>query len=916
MFAWLNIAASRIRALFSRSRLDQDFDQEVEAHLALFTEENMRRGMTRDEAYRQARIRFGSVTEVKEANREHRGLPHLDTALRDLRYAARMLRKSPGFTSVAILTLALGIGVNTTFFTAFDAVALKPLPVKDPGSVVRVERWFASGSLGNGQYLFSYPEYLDYRDHNRVFSNLIAASWLFSALGELPSENRAIPTGKLTGQLVSDNYFSDLGVTPMLGRTFLPEENRTPGTHPVVVLSYPFWRAQCNADPQILGKAIRLNDTSFTVVGVTDEQFIGTGNPPQIPDFWTPLMMQAQAVPGQDWLNEPGSRWFQFFGRLNPGTGIKQAQAEMTVLAHQFEQAHPPGDKTTAVTVEPATFFGETNNIQFRVFVVLLMLVVGMVLLIACANLANMLLARAANRHKEIAVRLALGAGRWRLIRQLLTESVLLSLSGGLVGLLFSIWASRLLWIGIQQAIQSFLWTKVELVVRMTPDIRVFAYALAVSLVAGIVFGLAPALQSSKRDVSAALKEEGSAFGQRLRKSRLRSILLAAQVGASMLLLVSAGLLVRGLLRSETADTGFETRKVFLVNFNYGSNPAKAHELYKRAIERLETLPEVRFLALADRPPMTGTWTPPVRVDETQGSSNKLPDRTLGNYVSSSYFDTLSIPILRGRTFTRQESETQAKVAVVSESAARRLWPGEDPIGKRAKLDMNFRGKWVEFEVVGVAKTVRSANLSRPDPSMFYLATGSSQLNAILIRLDSDSKNALTPVRNALAALDKDILPSLIMFSLEDGLVQKQRFLAKTYAMFAVMLAVLALALAGVGIYGVMAYSVSQRTREIGIRMTLGATQAEVLKSVILQGMRPVFLGALLGLAGAASVSTILKATLVFPGTPDMFFGVSVFDPLTFIGLSLFLATVALIASAIPARRATKVDPMVALRWE
>src|SRR5882762_10717075 len=346
MFTWMNVAASRIQALFSRRRLDDDFDQEVEAHLEIFAEENMRRGMTRDEAYREARRRFGGVTQVKETQRENRGLPQLDTILRDLRYAARMLRKSPGFTLVAILTLALGIGVNTTFFTAFDAVALKPLPVKDPGNVVRVERWFASGSLGNGQYLFSYPEYLDYRDHNRVFSSLIAASWLFSALGELPSENQATLAGKLTGQLVSENYFSDLGVNAMLGRTFLPEENRTPGTHPVVVLSYQFWRVQCNRDPQILGKAIRLNDTAFTVVGVTDEQFIGTGNPPQIPDFWTPLMMQAQAVPGQDWLNDPGSRWFQFFARLNPGMGIKQAQAETIVLIRQFEQTHAPADKT------------------------------------------------------------------------------------------------------------------------------------------------------------------------------------------------------------------------------------------------------------------------------------------------------------------------------------------------------------------------------------------------------------------------------------------------------------------------------------------------------------------------------------------------------------------------------------------
>jgi putative ABC transport system permease protein len=907
MFSWLNVAASRIQALFSRRRLDDDFDLEVEAHLAHVAEENIRRGMRADEAYREARRHFGSVTQVKETQRENRGVPQVDTIFRDLRYAARMLRHSPGFTLIAILTLGLGIGVNTTLFTAFNAVALKPLPVKNPENIVRIERWFESGSQGNGQYFFSYPEYLDYRDHNRVYSSLIAASMLFSTLSDLP-------VGKLTGQLVSENYFSDLGVDAMLGRTFLPEENRTPGTHPVVVLSYQFWRIQCNRDPQILGKAIRLNDTKFTVVGVTDERFIGTGNPPQVPDFWAPLMMQAQAVPGQDWLNDPNSRWFQFFGRLNPGAGINQTQAETSVLIHQFEQIHPPADKTIAVTVERATFFGETNSLHFRVFVVLLMVVVGLVLLIACANLTNMLLARAANRHKEIAVRLALGAGRSRLIRQLLTESLLLSLLGGVVGLLFSTWASRLLWVAIQQILQSFLWTKVELVVRMTPDIRVFAYTLAVSLLTGIVFGLAPALQSSKRDVSGALKDEGSPLGQRVRKSRLRSFLLAAQVGVSMLLLINAGLLVRGLLRSKSADPGFETRKVFLVSLNYGKDPAKSQALYKRVVERLETLPEIRRMTLADRVPMSGTWTPPVRVEKS--GSPPLESRTLANRASGTFFDTLGIPILRGRTFTRQEGETEAKVVVVSEAAAHSFWPGEDPIGKRAKLDMNFRGQWVEFEVIGVAKTVRSANLSRLDPSYFYLPTGSTQLNGILIRMDSDSKNAVAPVRAALAALDKDILPSLSIFNLEDGFVGTQRFLAKTLAMFGVMLAALALVLAGLGIYGVMSYSVSQRTREIGIRMTLGATQAEVLKSVIVQGLRPVFLGTVLGLAGAAGVSTFLKATLVFPGTPDMFFGVSVFDPLTFIGLSCFLGTVALIASAVPARRAARVDPMVALRWE
>jgi predicted permease len=657
-----------------------------------------------------------------------------------------------------------------------------------------------------------------------------------------------------------------------------------------------------------------LSDTAFRVIGVTSQEFIGTGNPPQVPDFWAPLMMQAQLLPGQDYLHAPNVPFLKLFGRLQPGISLARARSEMMVVARQFEDAYPARDKTVAITLERATFFGETNTLQFRAFVILLMLVVGMVLLIACANLANMLLARAAGRYREIGVRLALGASRHRLIRQLLTESILLALLGGVAGMLFAIWASRLLWVGLQQALQAFLWSDVTLVVSLSPDIRIFGYTLAVSLLTGIVFGLAPALQSSKRDVSAALAEVGSAFGQRWNRSRLRSFLLAGQIAVSMLLLISAGLLVRGLLRSENADPAFETRKVFLLGGDLGSDPAKASALFRRVVERLETLSQVRSVALVERPPMTGTWTPRLQIEQTRAASP--PDRTLANRVSPTYFETLGIPIVRGRTFSRQESETSAPVAIISESTARCVWPGEDPLGKHAKLDLTFHGKWVEFEIVGVAKDVRTANLSRIDPAYFYLPTGLPQRNSILIRTVDDAKNTRAAVRASLEALDKTLAPSLSMGSLEEFVVSKQRLMAKTYAMFAVMLASLALALAGVGIYGVMSYLVSQQVREIGIRMALGATASNVVASVVREGLRPVFLGAVAGLVLAAGVSTILRATLIFPGTTDMLFGVSVFDPLTFLGLSAFLSLVAIVASAIPARRATKVDPMVALRYE
>src|SRR5437588_1495488 len=396
MLAKLRAAAFRIRALFGQSRQDDDFHRELDEHLGMLTEENLRRGMPAAQAAREARLRLGRLTQLQEDHREHRGLPLLDSIWKDLRYAARVLRKSPGYTLVAILTLALGIGVNTALFTAFNAVALKPLPVRDPNSVVRMMRWFQSRSQGNVQYLFSYPEYLHYRDRNHVFSSLVAASWIVPVAAET--------AGTLHVQLVSGNYFPDLGIRALVGRTFLPEENHTPGTHPVVVLSHPYWRLRFNADPSAIGSVIRLNGTAFTIIGVTPEDFIGTGNPPQVPDFWAPLMMQAQLARGDDWLHSTVANRFQLFGRLKPGVGMPQAEAAVGVLASQFEQSFPARDKTTTVTLEHATFFGETNDIRFRALVALLMAVVGLVLLIACANLANVLLARASGRHREIAV--------------------------------------------------------------------------------------------------------------------------------------------------------------------------------------------------------------------------------------------------------------------------------------------------------------------------------------------------------------------------------------------------------------------------------------------------------------------------------------------------------------------------------
>jgi predicted permease len=893
---WFRVFESRIRGALASRRLDDEFERELKDHLDMLRDENIRRGLPPEEAARAARVALGGLTQIREAQHGHRGLPQIEMLVQDLRYALRAFLRNPVFTVVAVLTLGLAIGINTTLFTAFNAVALKPLPVKDAGALVRAVRWFESGSLGSGQYYFSYPEYLYYRRQNRVFSSLIAASSPFRVTP---------PPGwpSLTAELVSDNYFSALGAEALLGRTFAAEEQQTPGAHPVIVLSYPFWQRSFHSDPLVLGKSWQLNGVVFTIVGVMPADFIGTGNPPQVPEFWAPLMMQAQLAPGRDWLNQPDDQEIQILGRLAPGVGAKQAQAQLDVWARQFGQAHLERQRTVAVTIEPATFFGETHDIRFRMVVGLLMTLVGMVLLIACANLANMLLARGASRAQEFGVRIALGAGRARLIRQLLTESVLLALLGGAAGLLLSVWTSRLAWVGVQQAMQGIMfWDASAFTVSMTPDMRVFAYTITLSVVTGIIFGLSPALRFSRPTL-------------RLARSRLRGFLVGAQVAVSMLLLITAGLLTRALEKSQSLDTGFETRRVFAFSVDLGSDPAKAQALQRRVVDRLAASPEFTGVALARRVPMAGTWTAPVVID---GNTRVARDatRTLVNRVSPSYFPTLGIAIERGRNFTPRESETGAPVAIVSELAARKFWPASDAVGKRLKLDPDFRDQFTGFEVIGIAKDVRTAHLSRVDPAYVYLPTAAGQLNNILVRARGDSRAALAAARESMEALDKDLPPSLFMISLEDGPLRMERLMARIYTVFAALLASLALTLALAGIYGVMAYLVSQRVKEIGIRVALGASRGAVLALVVRQGMRPVFVGCTLGLAGAAAASGGLRWTLAFPGSPDLLFGVGAWDPVTFGGLSVFLAAVAFVACYLPTRRALNADPVAALRHE
>jgi predicted permease len=906
----------RVWAFVNRSRVESEIEEELQCHLEMRASDNLDDGMSPAQAVREARLRFGNPAAMKERVQAVDFALGLESLWADLRYALRGCLRNPGITLVAVLTLALGIGVNTTFFAAFDGIALKPLPVKDAQGLVRFEQWFQSGTTGDPQFLVSWPEYLYYRTHTRALSDLIAASRLISVVG-IPEGATTASSITLQGQVVSDNYFPSLAGNAAAGRYFLPEESK-PESVPAMVLSYPFWQRQFQGDPTAIGKTLKVNGQAFTIIGVAPKEFIGSGAPPLVPDFWAPAAMQAYLEPGHAWLEQPKDAQVQLLGRLNltrADSTRSQAEAEMLLLAQQWGQSQQRTDKTIAVTLNRATFFGETNALWFRGVVAMLMGVIGLILLIACANLTNMLMARGTMRRHEIAVRRALGATRKRLLRQLLTESLVLGLLGGACGLLVSYWASHLLQVILQQLVQSLaVLGGAAFSINLAPDFRVFAYTLFLSLLTGVLFGMVPALRFSKSDGTSALKVEGATAGQQTSRSRLRNLLVAGQFAASLFLLISAGLLLQGLRRSLSVDPGFETKRVFFVGLNTGPQPSV--EKQRQIMDELRAMPEVAGVAASIKPPGTGTFGRQAIIEGDKGAEVNVQGGLLGDIVSPDYFQTMQVPIVRGRIFTSQEAERGAGVAVVSASTARQFWPGQDPLGKRFRLDLKANNTWQEFEVVGVARDARNANLTRIDPVFFYVPEPPDQFagSTLLIRVKGDPANSARAVVDALNTVDPKLQPNLV--SLEDGHMRLQRLLSQMLGEFAGLLACLAVPLAGVGIYGVVAYLVSQRTREIGIRMALGATRGGVLRLILRQSMRPVAIGAGIGFVLSIAASSALHAFLVLPGVPDVLFGVSFLDPEVFLGLSLFLAAVALTASYIPARRAMRVDPMAALRYE
>ncbi|MGH9844501.1 MAG: ABC transporter permease, partial [Blastocatellia bacterium] len=836
----------------------------------------------------------------------------------DVRFGLRMLRKNPGFSLVAILTLALGIGVNTALFTVFDALMLKPLPLKDPDSLVNL----SGVDQGGGRHkLFSYLDYLDYRDRNRTLTGLVAWNKAAVVLGEAQTgrDDVSVGAGHIFGQIVSANYFAVLGAEMALGRGFLPEEDHTPGTHAVIVLSHHFWQQQFEGDPHIIGKTIRLQSRPFTVVGVTAREFIGTT--PDTPAFWVPLMMRDQIIPlglgenHQRWLTEREADSFGLLGRLKPGATQPQARAEMSLLAQQLAQQYPGKDRKTAVLAKSGASLINLDAKQLP-FLLPLLVAFGLVLLIACANVANLLLARAARRQKEIGVRLALGASRFRVIRQLLTESALISAIGGLAGLLAASWILRLLYTVLLARLPELTpFLNLEL------DYRIFGFTLLAAISAGVAAGLAPALQASRPNLTAALKDEGSTFGQHLSQSRLRNGLIVTQIAVSLALLIGAGLLARNLQRAQMIDVGFEPQNLLSVAINLnapGEQSAQQRgELRRLLAERLRALPGVKSVSQAFRQPSSGQLSSTTITIAGQAAIDDRPLRANYNFVSPQHFETLGIRLIRGRGFTEQEATSSAPVVVISEATAQKFWPGQDAVGQHIGLaaaalspDSDAaRGTptvFLSYEVIGIAHDTRSGWVWEKDETYLYvpLSRDNHLDNYLLVRAEGDMQRVMATVRGEAEAIDPRL--SAVVQRTSDH-IDESMTPFRALALLAGVLGALALLLASIGLYGVMSFVVTQRTREIGIRIALGAQSGEVVLLFLKEGLRLTAIGLAIGLAGGAGIARLLAAMLV---------DLSPLDPLAFGGVSVLLALVALLATYLPARRATKVDPMTALRHE
>jgi len=887
MSAWLRTLVSKMRARFSPLEVNQEFERELETHLEMLAEEGVRQGMPHEEARRVARMRLGGVTQLKETNRELQGFPFFEEFLQDARYALRTLRKNPGFTAVAVLTLALGIGANTAIFSVVYAVLLKPLPFAQPSQLFNVfETMPAQGVKGTG---WSYANFAELREANRVFSEMTG-----NQQHQLTLTGRGEPSVVNT-LVVTPEIFDLFGVKPVAGRAFRPDDGKR-GAPAVAVLSESLWRGSFGADPSIVGSSISLDKRTFTIVGIMPAGFhfpMPTDDKP----LWIPLVQDPLFG---SWMDRRGGHWLRVTGRLKSGVSPKQAQAELDAIAARLAKEFPAENTGWEIRMIPLQ---EMMVGSVKSALLVLLAAIGLVLLIACANIANLLLTRATSRAREIAVRVTLGAGRARIVRQLLSETAVLGLLGAAAGIALAYW-------GVQ-ALSSLLPSSVPRMNEIRLDRLVLAFALVLSAVATCAFGLAPALFAAKSDLQSSLREGGGRAGESTSRRRARSLLAASEIALATVLLVSAGLLLRSFAKLVSVSPGFAAQHVVkadisLPRFQY-STPQQWAAFSNELLARIQAQAGLQNSAMAVPVPIADGFVN-LGFDIVGTPAPSAAASRTANYVAVSpeYLRVMGIPLLAGRFFNQHDISSAPRVAVISQEMARLYFPNQDPLGKR--LAFGFPpDSGAAREIVGVVGDVRDVALGQNPGAMMYVPFAQAPFwgGALLVRSTISTSAVAATIRQEVLKMDKD-LPVTDVKQMPDILessVAQPRFRTFLLGLFAAM----ALVLAAMGIFGVISYSVSCRINEIGIRVALGAQRSDVLKQVLTAGVRLTLIGLGVGVAGSM-VATRLLATLLFDVKPT--------DPATFAAVVVILAVVTLAACYLPARRAMRVDPIIALRYE
>jgi len=889
----LRIFFHRLLGLFLKRKLERELEEEIRSHLEIQIEDNLRQGMSPEDARRAAQIRFGGVEQVKEAYRDKSRLGWIETLWQDLRYGARILWTNPGFTLTAMLTLALGIGANTVIFSIINAVWLRPLPYPDPDRLI-VVRETKLPETDDSQV--SPAAFLAWQKQNTVFAPLEAITVRFFNLTD------EINPERVRGMPSTHGFLPMVGVRLMIGRYFLPEEDR-PGHNRVVIIGYNLWQRRFGGDLNILGQTITLDDQLYTVIGVMAPT---TGLRFEDTDVWTPLAITAEQAQQYD------SRYLFPCGRLKPGVTLEEARMEMSLIASNLAKQYP--DSNTGWNVRLLSLLDYAAN-HTKAQLALMVSAVAFVLLIACANVANLLMARAAARQKEIVIRAALGAGRWRIVRQLLTESLLLALAGGVVGAALANWGVKIL------MATSMMGDYHLRVIDLSLDGRMLAFNLAVVLLTGCIVGIVPALQASRPNMNEMLKDAGRGSTSGRRQQFMRNALVVIEVAMSVTLLIGAGLMIRSFINLQQVDPGFNPDNVRTIAFSLSKEKYRGKDqqaaFYTQLIERVAALPGVQVAGAACAVPFTDGWwgdfeeglkllNQGFRIEGRASYDLGQEPHAYYSSVSPDYFKAIGIPLLRGRHFTARDTKGAPRVAIINNKMAKQFFPDEDPIGKRILLT---NGDEVYREIVGVAGDVKSDGLDRETPAQIYepYLQQPFPFMTLVLRANGDPSGLNEAIRAEILKLDRE-QPVVGIMMLDQSVRnwRSTRWLRSLGLLLGIFAAV-AVGLAAVGLYGVMSYVVTRRTQEIGLRMALGAQPSDALMLIMRHGARLTFCGAAVGLLGAWAMMRLLASGL---------YGVSATDPLTFMGVSLLLISVALLACYLPARRATKVDPIVALRSE